>query len=431
MRGKVEAIIGAQWGDEGKGRVVDSLGSRVDVFARYQGGANAGHTVIVDGEKYVFHLLPSGMLYSGKVCIIGNGVVIDPDQLLDELKMLQDQGKDRARLIISGAAHVVMPYHKKLDQAQEAHREPGKKIGTTGRGIGPCYVDKYNRSGIRIEDLLDSDALRDKLESNLDEKNLMFTRIYDDSPMSFDEVYRQALAWGHALAPYVDDASLFVDKALEKGHTVLLEGAQGTLLDVDHGTYPMVTSSNPSSAGGCVGLGIAPQLVDQVYGVVKAYLTRVGEGPFPSEDRGEMGNYLREKGGEFGATTGRPRKCGWLDMVALRYAVRINGITQITLTKLDVLTGLKEIKVCVGYMVDGVEHTDFSGNIKFLSKAEPVYRSFPGWSEDISVIREFDSLPETAREYIKYIEEETGVPVTLIGVGPERDEMILNNFGDI
>ncbi|MEA3284070.1 MAG: adenylosuccinate synthase [Synergistota bacterium] len=428
MKGKVEAIIGAQWGDEGKGRVVDSLGDRVDVFARYQGGANAGHTVIVEGKKHVFHLLPSGMLYSGKTCVIGNGVVLDPEQLLNELSELQGKGEDRSRLVISGSAHVVMPYHKKLDQAQEASRDQGSKIGTTGRGIGPCYVDKYNRCGIRVEDLLDPEALREKLESNLDEKNLLFTKIYDEAPLSFDEIYRQALSWGKSLEPYVDDASLVINDALNKGQTVLLEGAQGTLLDVDHGTYPMVTSSSPTSAGGCVGLGVAPQYVEKVYGVVKAYLTRVGEGPFPSEDKGDTGQYLRDKGGEYGATTGRPRKCGWLDMVALRYAVRINGMTHITLTKLDVLTGLREVKVCVAYRSNGEDRTEFSGNIRYLNGVEPVYRSFPGWDEDISSVRDFDDLPEAARTYVRYIEEETGVPVSIIGVGPERDQMIVRDL---
>ncbi|MCF4150711.1 adenylosuccinate synthase [Dethiosulfovibrio sp. F2B] len=428
MKGKVEAIIGAQWGDEGKGRVVDSLGDRVDVFARYQGGANAGHTVIVEGEKHVFHLLPSGMLYSGKTCVIGNGVVLDPEQLLNELSELQEKGEDRSRLVISGSAHVVMPYHKKLDQAQEASRDQGSKIGTTGRGIGPCYVDKYNRCGIRVEDLLDPEALREKLESNLDEKNLLFTKIYDETPLSFDEIYRQALSWGKSLAPYVDDASLVINDALNKGQTVLLEGAQGTLLDVDHGTYPMVTSSSPTSAGGCVGLGVAPHYVEKVYGVVKAYLTRVGEGPFPSEDKGDTGQYLRDRGGEYGATTGRPRKCGWLDMVALRYAVRINGMTHITLTKLDVLTGLREVKVCVAYRSNGKDRTEFNGNVRYLNGVEPVYRSFPGWDEDISSVRDFDDLPEAARAYVRYIEEETGVPVSIIGVGPERDQMIVRDL---
>ncbi len=428
MKGKVEAIIGAQWGDEGKGRIVDSLGDRVDVFARYQGGANAGHTVIVGNEKHVFHLLPSGMLYSGKTCVIGNGVVIDPEQLLSELSDLQKKGKDRSRLVISGSAHVVMPYHKKLDQVQEAKRSQGNKIGTTGRGIGPCYVDKYNRCGIRVEDLLDPQVLREKLEANLDEKNLVLTRIYDDSPLSFDEIYSQAIVWGKAMAPYVGDASLVINGALEKGQTVLFEGAQGTLLDVDHGTYPMVTSSSPTSSGGCVGLGVSPQYIHRVFGVVKAYLTRVGEGPFPTEDKGATGQLLRDRGGEYGATTGRPRKCGWLDMVALRYAVRINGMTHTTLTKLDVLTGLDEIKVCVAYRVDGEDVVNFSGNARFLEKVEPVYRTFPGWSEDISAVRRFEDLPRAARDYVAYIEEETGVPVALIGVGPERDQMILRGI---
>lgn len=428
MKGKVEAVVGAQWGDEGKGRIVDSLGDRVDIFARYQGGANAGHTVIVGNEKHVFHLLPSGMLYSGKTCVIGNGVVLDPEQLLAELSDLQKDGKDRSRLVISGSAHVVMPYHKKLDQVQEARRSQGRKIGTTGRGIGPCYVDKYSRCGIRVEDLLDPQVLREKLEANLEEKNLMFTKIYDDSPLSVGEIYSQALLWGKAMTPYVGDASLVINGALEKGQNVLFEGAQGTLLDIDHGTYPMVTSSSPVSAGGCVGLGVPPQYIHRVFGVVKAYLTRVGEGPFPTEEESPVGQFLRDKGGEYGATTGRPRRCGWLDMVALRYAARVNGMTHITLTKLDVLTGLDEIKVCTAYRVDGQEITDFSGSAGFLEKAEPLYRTFPSWSEDISQVRSVEDLPKAARDYVAYIEEETGVPVALIGVGPERDQMILRGI---
>ncbi len=428
MRGKAEVIVGAQWGDEGKGRVVDSLGNRVDVFARYQGGANAGHTVIVEGCKYVFHLLPSGMLYSGKLCVIGNGVVIDPEQLIYELKMLQDQGKDRARLVISGAAHVVMPYHKLLDKAQENFRGRGKKIGTTGRGIGPCYVDKYNRAGIRIYDILDPDKLREKLTSNLDIINLQLSRIYNEEPVAFDEIFQQAIEWGKVLSPYVADASLVLHEAMESGKSILLEGAQGTLLDVDHGTYPFVTSSNPVSAGACVGVGVAPTDVSRVIGVVKAYCTRVGAGPFPTEDEGEVGQYLREKGGEFGATTGRPRRCGWLDLVALKFSARLNGMGAIALTKLDVLTGFDEISICTAYRIDGKEEKNFNSNVDFLNKVEPVYKLMRGWKEDISECRSFEDLPEAAKEYVRYIENETGVPVCLIGVGPGREETILRSL---
>lgn len=428
MKGRVEVIIGAQWGDEGKGRVVDALGAKVDIFARYQGGANAGHTVIVEGQKYVFHLLPSGMLYPCKTCIIGNGVVIDPEQLLKELKELQDQGKDRARLVVSGAAHVVMPYHKLLDKAQENLRGKGRKIGTTGRGIGPAYVDKYSRCGIRVEDLLDGEVLREKLEYNLDEKNMYLTKIYGEEPLPFHEMYSIALSWGKSLAPYVDDASLVIDEALIEGKGVLFEGAQGTLLDVDHGTYPYVTSSSPVAAGGCVGLGVGPSMVDRVIGVVKAYCTRVGEGPFPTEDCGEDGNRLREKGAEFGATTGRPRRCGWLDLVALRYAVRVNGVSSIALTKLDVLSGIERIPVCTSYIIDEEEELHFPCALQRLQKATPRYEHLQGWQTDIASCTTYESLPPQARRYVEYIEAATGVAVNLIGVGPGRNQTILRNF---
>lgn len=428
MAGQVDVIIGAQWGDEGKGRVVDALAGRMDVIVRYQGGANAGHTVIVGDEKHVFHLLPSGMLYSGKLCVIGNGVVVDPDQLLKELKELQEQGKDRACLVVSGAAHVVMPYHKVLDGLDEKFRGKDRQIGTTRRGIGPCYVDKYNRVGIRIEDLLEADVLREKLSFNLEIKNLILSRVYDESPLAFDEIYEKALAWGRALAPYIDDASLVVDQALQEGKSILLEGAQGTLLDADHGTYPFVTSSHPTASGGCLGAGIGPTRIDRVIGIVKAYCTRVGDGPFPTEDHGERGAYLRDKGGEFGATTGRPRRCGWLDMVALRYAVRVNGITAIALTKLDVLDGLDEIKVCTAYEIDGKKKADFTGNSTVLSRVRPLYESLPGWSQKIDGCRSFEALPEAARDYVTYIEKATGVPVALIGVGPKREQTILRGL---
>lgn len=425
MKGRVEAIVGAQWGDEGKGRVVDALASRVDVIVRYQGGANAGHTVIVDGEKYVFHLLPSGMLYSGKTCVIGNGVVVDPQQLLEELGDLQEKGKDRARLVISGAAHVVMPYHKMLDGMEERLRGSTKKIGTTHRGIGPCYMDKVNRCGLRVEDLLCEDALREKLAFNLEVKNMYLTRIFDEAPMAFGEIFDQARSWGEKMAPYVGDASLTLDDALSSGSNILFEGAQGTLLDLDHGTYPFVTSSSPVAGGACVGAGVGPSEVARVTGVVKAYCTRVGEGPFPTEDREKAGNLLREKGGEFGATTGRPRRCGWLDLVALKYAVRINGIHALALTKLDVLSGFDSIPVCTDYRSEN-EGTGlpFRGNAVFLDSVEPVFRNLEGWKKDLGKCRNFEDLPRAARDYVTFIEEETGVPVVLVGVGPSRDQTI-------
>lgn len=428
MRGCTEILIGAQWGDEGKGRVVDALAGKTDVIVRYQGGANAGHTVIVGSEKHVFHLLPSGMLYTGKLCIIGNGVVVDPEQLLLELGELQAKGKDRARLVVSRDAHVVLPYHKVLDGADEAFRGKERAIGTTKRGIGPCYVDKYNRMGITMGDLANPEILREKLSQNVNVKNMLLTRIYGMTPLPFDSMYQEALEWGAKLTPYLGDASLEVHKALEEGKGVLLEGAQGTLLDVDFGTYPYVTSSNPTAAGGCIGAGVGPTRINRVIGVVKAYCTRVGEGPFPTEDFGEQGERLRVTGGEFGATTGRPRRCGWLDMVALRYAVRINGLGVLALTKLDVLSGLEEIQVALEYSMEGKRYREFSPSASFLEKVEPVYTSLPGWKEDITACRSFEELPREARDYVRFIEEHSGVPVGLIGVGPGREETILRNF---
>ena len=428
MKGKIEALIGAQWGDEGKGRVVDSIGSKIDIFARYQGGANAGHTVYVDGEKYVFRLLPSGMLYPGKTCVIGNGVVVDPEQLIKEMGELRAKGKDRACLRVSGAAHVVMPYHKLFDNLQEESRDSSHKIGTTGRGIGPCYVDKYTRIGIRMEDLLDEHVLREKLNVALAEKNRILSGVYGKEPLALDPIYEQALNWGKTLQPYIADVSVEVYEALESGQTVLFEGAQGTLLDVDHGTYPMVTSSNPVSSGGCIGLGIGMKYVDRVIGVAKAYLTRVGSGPFPTEDFGPDGEEIRRKGGEFGAVTGRPRRCGWLDLVALRYAVRVNGLTCLALTKLDILTGFDEIKVCNSYKSGDATLTNFPSAIAKLEKVEPIYYTLPGWKEDISTARKFEDLPANAQAYVKHIEEVTGVPVVLIGVGPDREQLILRGL---
>jgi len=424
VRGKIEALLGAQWGDEGKGRVVDNIASRVDVVARFQGGANAGHTVIAEGEKHVFHLLPSGILFSGKTCIIGNGVVVDPDQLLEELGELQKKHKDRARLIISGAAHVVMPYHKFLDGMEERFRGIGKRIGTTKRGIGPCYVDKISRCGIRVEDLLSEDVLREKLSYNLELKNAILSKVYNEEPLAFSKVFEQAKEWGARLAPFVGDCSLEIEKALQQGKTVLLEGAQGTLLDIDHGTYPYVTSSNATIGGGLTGLGIGPSSISNVIGVAKAYCTRVGAGPFPTEADEETSNLLRERGGEYGATTGRPRRCGWLDLVALRYAVRVNGITMLALTKLDVLSGLDKIYVCTSYVSDEGKTDNFSGGSIFLEKVKPIYEELPGWPEDIGDCRTFESLPKRARMYVEFIEEKVGIPITLIGVGPEREQAI-------
>lgn len=420
----VDLLVGAQWGDEGKGKVVDILGSDVDVFVRYQGGANAGHTVVADGQKVVFHLLPSGMLYPGKLCVLGNGLVIDPEQFLKETSELYAKGQDRARLAVSPHAHVVMPYHRMLDKLQEEARGKGRKIGTTGRGIGPCYVDKYSRSGLRVEDLINSDVLREKLTYILEEKNQLFTKLYNQRSLAFDEVYEPAKKWGEALAPYVDDTRALLRKAVDDGQHILLEGAQAALLDIDHGTYPYVTSSSTSASGAFTGTGLSPHDLTRVISVVKAYTTRVGEGPFPTEDFGEAGEKLRANGGEYGATTGRPRRCGWLDMVALKYASELNGADVIALTKLDVLTGMGGIKVCVAYEKDGERISSWPTDTETLSEVKPVYETLPGWNEDITNCKTFDELPENAKSYVKYIEDTLKTPVALIGVGADRNQTI-------
>ena len=420
----VDLLVGAQWGDEGKGKVVDILGSDVDVFVRYQGGANAGHTVVVDGQKIVFHLLPSGMLYPGKLCVLGNGLVIDPEQFLNETSELYARGQDRARLAISPHAHVVMPYHKLLDKLQEEARGKGRKIGTTGRGIGPCYVDKYARSGLRVEDLIDPDILRERLTYILDEKNQLITKLYNQKPLPFDEIYEPAKKWGEALAPYVDDTRALLRKAADEGQHILLEGAQAALLDIDHGTYPYVTSSSTSASGAFTGTGLAPNDLTRIISVVKAYTSRVGEGPFPTEDFGDEGEKLRQNGGEFGATTGRPRRCGWLDIPALKYSMELNGANVIALTKLHVLTGMSGIKVCTSYNLNGEKITTWPTDTRTLAELKPNYEILPGWTEDITWCKKFEEMPSNAQAYVKYIEQALNVPVALIGVGPDRNQTI-------
>jgi adenylosuccinate synthase len=431
MKNGVQALIGAQWGDEGKGRVVDALAKEVDVVVRYQGGANAGHTVIAEGRKHVFHLLPSGMLYPNRVCVIGNGVVLDPGQFIDEVRELDPAPEDiGTRLVVSNAAHIVMPYHKKLDALSESsrRRSDGAVIGTTGRGIGPCYVDKYNRIGIRAEDLASPKLLERKLRMNLDEKNPMLEKLYGAEPLKFGDLYEQALEWGRFIEPYLGDSSSEIASALAEGKKILFEGAQGTLLDVDHGTYPFVTSSSCVAGGCCTGGTLGPGRLDRVIGVAKAYCTRVGEGPFPTEDHGASGEKLRENGSEFGATTGRPRRCGWLDIVALKYAVMVNGMGVIALTKLDVLSGLDEIKVCVAYEIDGKGVAGFPGSAYVLENVKPVYETLKSWKEDISKCRRFDDLPGEAKDYIRYIERGAGIEIGLIGVGPDREDTIYRDF---
>ncbi len=417
--------IGAQWGDEGKGKIVDHLSPRADLVVRFQGGPNAGHTVIVDGETTILHLIPSGILHARTLNLIGAGVVVDPDVLLKEIADLAERGVivTRERLRISARAHVILSVHRALDQAREQARGRSA-IGTTGRGIGPTYEDRVARTGIRILDLLEPESLRERLEILLAERNFLLKELYSVPPIEIEEIYAQALEWGEQLQPLIDDVGVTIDHALREGRSVLLEGAQGTLLDIDHGTYPYVTSSTTLAGGACAGAGIGPTRIDAVLGITKAYTTRVGGGPFPTEDEGPVGAHLRDVGQEFGATTGRTRRCGWLDLVVLRHAVRVNGITALGLLKLDVLRGLPEVRVCVAYRARGRELTEFPASTRELELCEPVYRSFKGWDEPLEEARMFEDLPDPARDYVKWIEDALDVPASLIGVGPERDATI-------
>ncbi|MHB1653227.1 MAG: adenylosuccinate synthase [Desulfitobacteriaceae bacterium] len=417
-------LIGAQWGDEGKGKVTDFLAEKADMVVRYQGGNNAGHTVVADGEEFKLHLIPSGILYADKTCIIGNGVVVDPAVLLEELSYLTERGVKMGKLLVSGNAQVIMPYHRLLDTLEEEARGENK-IGTTKRGIGPCYMDKTARIGIRISDLLDPEEFALKLRRNLTEKNTLLTKVYGALPLEFESIYEEYLKYGQLLRSYVTDSSLMINQTIQAGQKVLFEGAQGTLLDLDHGTYPYVTSSHPIAGGACVGAGVGPTRITGVVGVTKAYTTRVGEGPFPTELLDEMGDNIREKGREFGTTTGRARRCGWFDAVIARYAARVSGISDFALTKLDVLTGLDTIKICVGYRVDGETLYEFPQSQKVFKRCLPVYEDIPGWQEDITGILHFEDLPRNAQDYIKRIEEITQVPVTLVAVGPGREQTIV------
>jgi adenylosuccinate synthase len=417
-------LLGAQWGDEGKGKATDLLGDKVKYVVRYQGGNNAGHTVVIGDQKYALHLLPSGILTPSCIPVIGNGVVIDPAVLLDEIRGLNDRGVDTSKLRISTNAHLITPYHRTIDKVSE--RFLGKaKIGTTGRGIGPAYADKINRIGIRVQDLFDPSILRQKIEGALRDKNQVLIKVFNRKGLEVDEVLREYLDYAEILRPYVADTSLLLNKALEKGENVLLEGSQGTLLDVDHGTYPFVTSSNPTAGGASTGSGIGPTRISRVIGIVKAYTTRVGSGPFPTELFDEDGEKLRSIGGEFGTTTGRSRRCGWYDAPIARYAVRINGLTDFFLTKLDVLTGWEKIPVCVAYDVDGTRVEELPASQSDFHHAQPIYEYLPGWSEPISQARELKDLPANARAYVKFLEEVSGAPMSAIGVGPGRDETIV------
>jgi adenylosuccinate synthase len=417
-------LLGAQWGDEGKGKATDLLGDRVDYVVRYQGGNNAGHTVVIGDQKYALHLLPSGILSSNCVPVIGNGVVIDPAVLLEEIKGLNERGIDTSKLTISLNAHLITPYHRTIDKVTE--RFLGKaKIGTTGRGIGPAYADKINRIGIRVQDLFDPSILRQKLEAALRDKNQVLVKVFNRNNINVDDVLAEYLNYAEILKPYVADTALLLNKALEAGKTVLLEGSQGTLLDVDHGTYPYVTSSNPTSGGACTGSGIGPTKIDRVIGILKAYTTRVGSGPFPTELFDEDGEALRRIGGEVGVTTGRNRRCGWFDAPIARYATRVNGLTDFFLTKLDVLTGWEKIPVCVAYEIDGKRVEEVPASQSDFHHATPIYEYLDGWKEDISNCKKFEELPINAQKYVKYLEEISGAPMSAIGVGPGRDQTIV------
>ncbi len=416
-------VLGAQWGDEGKGRVVDYFAESADYVVRYQGGNNAGHTIVVGEQRFALSLIPSGVMYPHCTPVIASGLVVDPKVLLEEIDMLAERNLDPSRLRVSSNAHLIMPYHRKLDAVMERYLGRNK-IGTTKKGIGPAYTDKYARQGIRVQDLFDPRIFADKVQVALEEKNKILTRVYNQLPMDPQKIIDEYLEYADRLLPYVTDTSLLLAEALARGEEVLFEGAQGTLLDIDHGTYPFVTSSNPTAGGAIVGSGIGPKAIDRVIGVAKAYISRVGTGPFPTELHDETGDRMIELGGEYGTVTGRRRRCGWLDLVALRYAVRVNSLTEIFLTKLDILSAFDTIKVAVGYRSLGESYDEFPRQQRVLYNCTPVYETLPGWSTDISGVREYDDLPKEARAYIEFIEDRVGVPVSWISVGPERHQLV-------
>jgi adenylosuccinate synthase len=417
-------IVGTQWGDEGKGKFTDLVAREMDLVVRYQGGHNAGHTLVVDGESFALQLVPSGILYDDITTVIGNGVVVDPRVLIAEMDTLEAKGVDTSRLRVSGNAHLILPYHQELDKVTE--RWLGKaKIGTTKRGIGPAYADKAWRVGLRVQDLLDPGIFRQKLEATLREKNAVLAKVYNQLPLDADEICAEYLdVCGPRIAPLIADTVSLVHEALESGRNVLLEGAQATFLDLDHGTYPFVTSSNPVAGGACTGAGVGPRHIDRVIGIAKAYVTRVGSGPFPTELHDEIGELLVDRGHEFGTNTGRRRRTGWLDTVMLRHAVRLNSLSELAITKLDILDTLDTVKVCVAYDVEGERHTQLPYHQSVLHKATPIYEELPGWRTDLSTITERSQLPQTALDYVAFLEEQVGVPVTLVGVGPGREQFL-------
>jgi len=420
-------VVGTQWGDEGKGKLVDLLTHHADLIVRFQGGNNAGHTLVVNGEKFIFHLIPSGILYEDKLCLVGNGVVLDPGVLIGELERLRQHGHEVTprRLRISANAHLIMPYHKALDHAREAAKSEGKKIGTTGRGIGPCYEDKIVRCGIKFGDLLEPELFQEKLKENVEAKNFILEKQLNASSLNFHEILKEFESYREILAPYVDNVSWIIDSALKQGKNVLFEGAQGTHLDIDHGTYPYVTSSNTVAGCACTGAGVGPSRISKVIGVCKAYTTRVGGGPFPTELFDAQGEHLQEQGVEFGSTTGRRRRCGWLDGVVLRDSVRLNGLDGLAITKLDVLSGLDPVKICTRYRGRGRAWEYMPASIREVESLSPEYQELPGWNEDIRGARSLDELPGATLDYVKAIEDLAGVPVDIISVGPERQETIV------
>ena len=417
-------VIGAQWGDEGKGKIIDILSRNADYIVRYQGGNNAGHTVVIDGESFILHLVPSGILHKGKTCIIGNGVVVNPAALIEEIEKLKARGINAEKnLLISDQAHIIFPYHWKIDELRELAKGRGK-IGTTKRGIGPCYTDKITRCGIRMIDLLDDGIFLKKLKSNLKEKNAILKNVYGFKGYSLETVYRQYIAYRNKIKGYITNTTQVINKALDDGKKVIFEGAQGTLLDVDFGTYPYVTSSNSTAGGACTGTGVGPSRIGKVIGIVKAYTTRVGEGPFPTEFSDRLMQAIRGKGNEFGSTTGRPRRCGWFDALIVRHAVMINGMDEIVLTKLDVLDNLKQIKICTGYRYKGKLYKTFPSDIEILFNVNPVYETLPGWLSDTSNIKSFFRLPQNAKDYINRLSHLAGTKVSMVSVGTDRKQIL-------
>ena len=417
-------VMGTQWGDEGKGKIVDYLAEKADVVARYQGGNNAGHTVVVEGKEFKLHLLPSGILYKGKTCVVGNGVVIDPEVMLREIKGMQEKGIDTSGLKVSNRAHVIMPYHRLLDEAEETYRGD-HKIGTTKRGIGPCYMDKNSRCGIRVVDLLDEEEFSEKLKRNLEAKNHLLKAVYGVEGFDYETVRKEYLGYAEELRSYVCDTSATLNKAIKNGEKILFEGAQATMLDLDHGTYPYVTSSHPIAGGVCVGAGIGPTKINTVVGVVKAYTTRVGEGPFPTELFDEVGDHIREKGHEYGTTTGRPRRCGWLDACVVGYAGRLSGIDYMAITRLDILDELATLKICVGYKYKGAVMDEFPASLKVLAEVEAIYEELPGWQSDTTSIRDYKDLPLNARRYLERLSEVADIKLGIVSVGPGREQTII------